>query len=74
MSSTLNSTRAASLAQLGADVHTVCATLAISQNELARRCRVDPAVLSKLIRAKVLAAPSETKIRRYLQRAKKGVR
>lgn len=64
----MNSTDAANLARLAADVHAARATLDIGQNEFARRAGVDPAVLSKLIRAKVLAAPSEKKIRAYLRR------
>ncbi len=64
----MNSTDAANLAQLAADVHAARLALDIGQNEFARRCGVDPAVLSKLVRAKVLAAPSERRIRAYLRR------
>jgi len=64
----MNSTATANLAQLAADVHAARAALDIGQNEFARRCGVDQAVLSKLLRAKVLAAPSEKKIRTYLRR------
>ena len=69
----MNSTDAANLARLAADVHAARLALNIGQNEFARRCGVDPSVLSKLCRAKVLAAPSEKKIRAYLQRVPKLV-
>jgi hypothetical protein len=65
----MNSTAAARLAQLAADVHAARVALdEMGQNEFARQCGVDPAVLSKLVRAKVLAAPSEKKIRAFLHR------
>lgn len=67
----MNSTDAANLAQLAADVHAARLALNIGQNEFARRCDVDPSVLSKLVRAKVLAAPSEKKIRAYLRRVQR---
>ena len=64
----MNATDAARLAQLGAEVHAARLILGIGQNEFARRAGVDAAVLSKLLRARVLAAPSERKIRAYLRR------
>lgn len=69
----MNSTDAVNLAHLAAEVHDARSALNISQNEFARRAGVDPAVLSKLMRAKVLAAPSEKKIRSYLRRVAKLV-
>lgn len=67
----MNSTDTANLAQLAVEVHAARSALGISQNAFARRCGVDPAVLSKLVRGKVLAAPSERKIRAYLGRVRR---
>jgi len=64
----MNSTAVVRLAQLAAEVHSTRLILQIGQNEFARRAGVDPSVLSKLVRGKVLAAPSEQRIRRYLRR------
>lgn len=69
----MNSTDAAKLAHLAAEVHAARATLNLGQNEFARRCGVDPSVLSKLIRGKVLAEPSEKRIRAFLRRVPKLV-
>jgi len=67
----MNSTDTVNLAKLAAEVHAARAALGIGQNEFARRCGVDQAVLSKLVRGKVLAAPSERRIRAYLGRLRR---
>src|SRR5262245_65734074 len=58
----------ASLVQLAGEVNEARQRLDIGQNEFARRCKVDPAVLSKLRRLKIKAGPTEKRIRDYLRR------
>lgn len=69
--STMNSTDALNLARLAADVHAARLAANMGQNEFARYCGVDQAVLSKLLRAKTLAAPTEKRVRAGLGRLRR---
>jgi len=63
----------ATVSALAAEVQYVRTALKISQNALARRARVDPTILSKLLNERATAGPSETRLRAWLTRQKKSL-
>ncbi len=61
----------ATLSPLAAEVQYVATALGISQNEVARRAKIEPSILSKLINSKATAGPSEKLLRAWLGRQKR---